>query len=1000
MSFAVSDTGIGIQEAQQQRIFEAFAQGDGTTARNFGGTGLGLSISRELVGLLGGEITVTSTPGQGSTFTVYLPLDRPVAACRPRPSPRPASPVSNPAGPPARPRVGSRACRTEPRPPTAKPPGHAVLAGTKVLVVDDDFRNIFAMTALLERVHAEVTVAESGPDAIAILERTPDIDIVLMDIMMPVMDGYATIRAIRMMDQLREPSHHRRYRKGGVRRAPALPVCRSQRLRLEAGRQRQASRRHQGLSADDCPAHAVSTALPLSGFEAADELPVTRSPAVASVLIVDDNATKRMALRAVLLPLGYPIVEADSGVAALRCLMAQDFAVILLDVCMPIMDGFQTAALMRQRLRSEMTPIIFITAFASDEILRADHYAEGAADFMFAPVPPDELRAKVSVFANLFTRAEGLAARARDIQVATDQLRLLTEAAPIGIFQTDAENHYMYTNPRWTEITGIGPEEAAGLEWDTIISSEQRADLIARLGDGAVDRSELCHRFEVRLPGVPSRIVQVTSKPISDAGGAITGWVGTLADVTAEEAMAHQALHDPLTGLPNRALLVDRMTHALAGLSREPSTLGVIFLDVDSFKVINDSRGHPAGDQMLRAMGKRLKGLLRPGDTLARFGGDEFVILCEGLNGEHEAVAVADRVREAMTEPLQSTEGELVLSVSLGISLTTSPLSSPESLLRDADAAMYRAKAAGRGRAEVFAPSMRRTAIGRLDTEVALRRSIAAGDFRVYYQPIVNLINGHITGTEALVRWEHPTRGLVGPDEFIPIAEETGLIVPLGGWVLAEACRQAKQFQDSDARWASLTMAVNLSGCQINQPGLVEMVRLAVSDAGLRPDRLELEITESVLMNDAAATVRILGMLKDIGVRLSIDDFGTGYSSLAYLKRFPVDLVKIDRSFVDGLGQEPEDSAIVAAIVSLAAAMQLDAIAEGVETSIQQAALLELGCTRGQGFLFNRPMPAADLELVLYLQSAAAEPLDPPQRPRRDHPGRRSLSQAVVTEGE
>lgn len=264
--------------------------------------------------------------------------------------------------------------------------------------------------------------------------------------------------------------------------------------------------------------------------------------ASSAILLVDDNAAKRLAIKAVLTQLGYPIVEADSGRAALRCLMVEDFAVILLDVCMPLMDGFETAALIRQRRQSEMTPIIFITAFASDEISQSDRYVEGAVDFIFAPVPPDELRAKVSVFVNLHTKAEALATQAREVQASADQLRLLTDAAPVGIFQTDAANRYIYTNPRWSEITGIPADEAVGQRWDTIVSSELRADLIDELADGPLYRSERCHRFEIRLPGSATRIVQVTSKPVPGTGGSVAGWVGTLADVTAEAGVGGSAV--------------------------------------------------------------------------------------------------------------------------------------------------------------------------------------------------------------------------------------------------------------------------------------------------------------------------------------------------------------------------------------------------------------------------------------------------------------------------
>jgi diguanylate cyclase (GGDEF)-like protein len=403
----------------------------------------------------------------------------------------------------------------------------------------------------------------------------------------------------------------------------------------------------------------------------------------------------------------------------------------------------------------------------------------------------------------------------------------------------------------------------------------------------------------------------------------------------------------------------------------------VIYLDVDRFKVINDSLGRAVGDQLLQAMAARLSEIGRPEDMLARLGGDEFGILREGLSGEVEAIGIADRVREALTQPLSWEGGELVLSVSAGVALASSDSVVPESLLRDAEAAMYRAKSEGRGRSAVFAETMRAKAIGRLDTEVSLRQSIEDGDLRLHYQQIVSLADGEVIGHEALVRWAHPTRGLLGPDQFLSIAEETGLIVPLGAWVLREACHQAKRFQARDPRWARLTMSVNLSGAQLGQSDLIEVIASALRDAGLKPEHLQLEMTESVLMDDAATTITILKTLKGLGVRLGVDDFGTGYSSLAYLRRFPVDVLKIDRSFVNGLGSDLEDSAVAAAVVSLADTLNLTTVAEGVETRLQRDCLVGLGCSRAQGYLFARPVTSTECEAALDRASEHKCPAQP-----------------------
>ncbi|MGO9559041.1 MAG: putative bifunctional diguanylate cyclase/phosphodiesterase [Acidimicrobiales bacterium] len=454
-----------------------------------------------------------------------------------------------------------------------------------------------------------------------------------------------------------------------------------------------------------------------------------------------------------------------------------------------------------------------------------------------------------------------------------------------------------------------------------------------------------------------------------DPEGRPSRMAGTEQDTTehkaAEDALRHQAVHDPLTGLPIRPFLLERLTEALAAPAFAPNSLALIYFDIDRFKVINDSLGHQVGDQLLLTVAARLRGLLRSPDTLARIGGDEFVMLCSGLAGEAEAVAIADHCRAVLNEPVGWDRGDIVLSVSAGVALATTLSVDPDSLLRDAEGAMYRAKDEGRSRSAVFSQVMRAAAVGRFDTETSLRKSIDQGDLRVHYQQIVTLDGGQVLGHEALVRWAHPTRGLIGPDQFISIAEETGLIVPLGTLVLREACRQAKEFQARHPSWSRLTMSVNLSGAQLAQPDLVGLIASALHDADLRPEYLQLEMTESVLMSDAPTTVTILKALKGLGVRLSVDDFGTGYSSLAYLRRFPVDVLKIDRSFVSGLGKDLEDSAVVAAVVSLADTLGLVTVAEGVETSLQRDCLVGLGCARAQGYLFAYPVGATECAAAL-----------------------------------
>jgi len=438
------------------------------------------------------------------------------------------------------------------------------------------------------------------------------------------------------------------------------------------------------------------------------------------------------------------------------------------------------------------------------------------------------------------------------------------------------------------------------------------------------------------------------------------------------EQLTKQAFHDSLTGLPNRALFMDRLAHGLMRARRRHEHLAVLFLDLDRFKVINDTLGHAVGDQLLVEVSNRLSGSLRPGDTVARLGGDEFGLLLEDVADAETADAVALRIEEELAKPLLFEGREVFITASIGISLSSARIGSPEEMLRDADHAMYHAKAKGKARHEVFDSGMSAPALDRMDLEIGLRSAISRHEFRLHYQPILRLDTGRITEVEALIRWQHEMRGLLQPDAFIGLTEEIGLIVPIGQWVLGEACRQARVWQLEFPSDPPLIMSVNLSAKQFQHPQLVDEITQALTESGLEASSLKLDITESVIMQDAPATLARLKELKGLGIRLAIDDFGTGYSSLGYLKRFPVDTLKIDRSFVKGLSKDGKDNAIVRAVVTVAKSLNMDVTAEGVETDQQRVELKTLGCDRGQGFLFARPADAEHVTPLLAISKSGA----------------------------
>jgi diguanylate cyclase (GGDEF)-like protein/PAS domain S-box-containing protein len=470
----------------------------------------------------------------------------------------------------------------------------------------------------------------------------------------------------------------------------------------------------------------------------------------------------------------------------------------------------------------------------------------------------------------------------------------------------------------------------------------------------------------------PFGVLGIQSTTVRDYHAGDIDFVQSLANVLgdaferqlADDDIRYRALHDPLTGLPNRVLFMDRLEHALERLRRRRSPTAILALDLDRFQLLNDSLGHKVGDELLAAAAPRLKQAVRSSDTVARFGGDEFAILLEEIEGEREAIEMAQRIAGVFTRPFVLAGNEHFVTTSIGIALAVGG-ELAEDLIGDADAAMYRAKERGRARYELFDEAMRGRAMSRLRVENDLRRALERNELRLEYQPMVSCRDHSIVGLEALIRWQHPDRGLIPPGDFIPVAEENGLIEPIGRWVLENACRQGARWYHQRPDAPPVSMSVNLSAVQVANRGLADTVASALRGAGLDASQLTLEITESALLDDAAGLTDALGALKEIGVRLVLDDFGTGYSSLAYLTRLPLDAIKVDRSFIDGLGIEPRDTAIIEAIVAMSHALSLEVVGEGAETELQIDELSRIGCDYVQGFHFSRPRPAEEITRML-----------------------------------
>jgi diguanylate cyclase (GGDEF)-like protein/PAS domain S-box-containing protein len=549
----------------------------------------------------------------------------------------------------------------------------------------------------------------------------------------------------------------------------------------------------------------------------------------------------------------------------------------------------------------------------------------------------------------------------RDLAASNRRYALAAQGAHDGLWDWDLAAGRVYYSPRWKEIVGRADHEvgSAPSEWLERIHPADRARVEAELfreGEPPGSLVEAEHRVAHADGGW--RWVLARGVRVVDGGGRVVRMAGSQSDISErkrfEEQLVHDALHDSLTGLPNRGLFMDRLERAIAWARRRPQNpFAVIFLDLDRFKVVNDRVGHLGADAVLVALARRLEACVRAGDSVARLGGDEFALLVQDVA---DPSVVAQRILNELRRPFEVAGRQVPVSASMGIAVSSTGFTRPEDALRDADAAMYRAKARGRARFEIADADLHARSRRQVEMEGQLREAVERGELRLHFQPVVVMETRELVGFEALVRWEHPEHGLRPPEDFIPLAEQTGTIMAVGRWALREGCRQMQAWREAYPGAEDLWLSVNLSSRQFLHPQLEEEIRAALAGTGFPADRLRLEITESVILDDAAAVGAILLRLREAGIRVAIDDFGTGYSSLSYLHRLPLDTLKIDRSFVHQMHADPTLEAVIQTVISLSGSLRLDTVAEGVETAEEAAALQRMGCRIGQGFLFSHPL--------------------------------------------
>jgi diguanylate cyclase (GGDEF)-like protein/PAS domain S-box-containing protein len=683
------------------------------------------------------------------------------------------------------------------------------------------------------------------------------------------------------------------------------------------------------------------------------------------ILIVDDNEMNRDMLARRLERKGYQVSMAASAHELMERIKLDSVDLVLLDIEMPEISGLEALGLIRETYSSIELPIIMVTARnQSDDIVNA--LSLGANDYLTKPVD----------FAVALARVGTQLAHKRaqeELRESEERYALAARGANDGLWDWNLSTNVIYFSARWKSMLGCQEDEIENNpeEWFDRIHDADRERVKAEIAahqNGAFPHFESEHRVRHKdgtFRWMLSRGVAIRS----DAGKPIR-MAGSQTDITEGK------VSDPLTNLPNRLLFLDRLGRLMRHSKRHPERMfAVLFLDLDGFKTINDSLGHFVGDQLLLGVSKRLENCLRGSDTiarltpqsftLARMGGDEFTVLLDDIKEPGDANLAAERIMKHLSAPFVAGDKEVFTSASIGIALSNASYQQPEELMRDADTAMYRAKSLGKARFEVFDADMRASVMARLELETDLRHALERGELRNFYQPIVTLETGEITGFESLLRWQHPTRGMLSPDKFISLAEDTGLIRELGWWGLAEACRRLKEWTAKLGPDRDLFMSVNLSIKQFVQPKLVENIAALLKELELSPTGLKLEITESTVMEDPIAAVAMLQQLKDLGIRLAIDDFGTGYSSLSYLHRFPLDMLKIDRSFISGAYGGVNGMEIARTVMPLAKNLHLDVVAEGVETAEQARELKKLDCKYAQGFYFSKPLSPEEAEALM-----------------------------------